>query len=249
MKRSLKNIERYRISGSDGTEGTVNDFLFDEEKWIIRYIEAGFKEIERPRILIPISTIKDIDWQQEMIKLNTNEGKIESSPDFDSHAPVSREYEKELIRHYDNDPYWQYNHLLPMDAHYYFPPRPIRVPDKDFHEEDLDTNLRSFKEVSGYRINGTDSKIGQVEDIIVDDGDWQIIYLIVDTSVWLPWSKKVVLSIDYLKSISFMKSEVNIELNADQIKHAPEFDPSHPIDMDYEKALNGYFSQLKHEKS
>lgn len=245
MKRSLKNIEEYRILGSDGTEGKINDLLFDEEAWIIRYIDSGFEDVRRRRILIPTSSLKTVDWQEKRIQLEIDKSKIESSPDLDKHSPVSREYEKKLIQHYGGGPYWPYNYLPPTYAHFYFPPRPIRVPDKEFNEDDLDTSLRSFKEVQGYRINGTDGKIGQVEDMIVDDADWQIIYLIIDTSKWLPWSKSVVLSIDWLKSISFMKSEVKVDLTADQIKHAPEFDPAHPMEMDYEEALDIYYKQLK----
>lgn len=249
MKRSLKNIEGYKIFGSDGTKGNLNDFLFDDESWIIRYIEAGFREIDRPRILIPRSSLKVVDWQQEKIELSFDKDKIESSPGLDQHAPVSREYEKNLIQYYKVDPYWPYTYLPPMDTQMHFPPRPLHIPDKDVHEEDPESKLRSYREVRGYRMHGADSKIGQVEDIIVDDEDWQIIYLIVDTSRWLPWSKSVVLSINWVKSISFMNSEMQVNLTADQIKHAPEFDPTHPIDMDYERALHDYYQKLKQETS
>jgi len=249
MKRSLRNIKGYKIIGSDGSEGNLNDFLFDDESWIIRYIEAGFREIERPRILIPRSSLRIVDWQQKTIELSFDKGKIESSPSLDRHATVSREYEKKLIQHYKVDPYWPYTYLPPTDTQMHFPPRPLHIPDKEVHKADLDSSLRSFREVRGYRIKGTDGKIGQVEDIIVDDEDWQIIYLIIDTSRWLPWSKSIILSINWVKSISFMNSEMYVRLTADQIKHAPEFDPSHPIDMDYEKALHEYYHELKQATS
>ena len=249
MKRSLKNIEGYEIFGSDGTKGNLNDFLFDDESWIIRYIEAGFLKIERPRILIPRSSLKEVDWQQEKIELSFDKSKIEASPGLDQHAPVSREYEKMLIQHYKVDPYWPYTYVPPTDTQLYFPPRPLHIPDKEIHEDDLDSHLRSYQEVRGYRMHGTDRKIGQVEDIIVDDEDWQIIYLVIDTSRWLPWSKDVVLSINWVKSISFINREIHVDLTADQIKQAPEFDPSHPIDMDNEKALHDYYKEIEQEVS
>jgi hypothetical protein len=108
----------------------------------------------------------------------------------------------------------------------------------------MESKLRSFREVKGYRIRARDGKMGQIEDMLVDDEDWQIIYLIIDTSKWLPWSKDVILSIDWMKTISYAEREVAIDLETEQIKNAPEFDPSHPIEMDYEKALRNYYSEI-----
>ncbi len=49
----------------------------------------------------------------------------------------------------------------------------------DLVEKDRDTSLRSFMEVKDHHINAIDGrKIGHFEDIIVDDSDWQIAYII-----------------------------------------------------------------------
>ena len=50
-------------------------------------------------------------------------------------------------------------------------------------ENEIETSLRSFREVKGYRIRARDGKLGQIEDMLVDDDDWQIVYLIIP----LPW--------------------------------------------------------------
>jgi len=251
MKRSLKNMIGYRIESPDGIKGKVKDFLFDEDSWIIRYLEADFQDIDhKTRVLIPRFHLKKPDWQERTFHLNLHKTDIESSPSLDEASPVSREFEKKLAEHYKIDPYWPYAYMPPAASSIYYPPRPLHVPTREIHEDDLDTSLRSFEEVRTYRIRGTDHHIGQVEDIIVDDQDWQIIYLIVDTSTWLPWSKKVVLSIDWLKKISYVNMEISIDMDKEHIKNAPVFDPSHPIDMDYEKALDAYFkNQIKHSTS
>ena len=244
MKRSLKNIKDYRIEDLDGIKGKVKDLLFDEDSWIIRYIETDIVDMDRAsRVLIPWFHLYKPDWQERTFHLNLHKTDLENSPTLDVASPVSREYEKKLAEHFNVEPYWPYMYMSPPTSSIYYPPRPLHVPAKEIHEEDLDTSLRSFEEVRHYRIRGTDEHIGQVEDIIVDDQDWQIIYLIVDTSRWLPWSKKVVLSIDWLKKISYVNKEVAIDLNKEQIKNAPEFDPSHPIEINYEKALDAYFQK------
>ena len=38
MLRSLKDLERYTVSATDGDIGSVKDFLLDDEHWTIRYL-------------------------------------------------------------------------------------------------------------------------------------------------------------------------------------------------------------------
>jgi hypothetical protein len=157
---------------------------------------------------------------------------------------VSREYEKKLFRYYGIDLYWPYAYTAPGGASIFYPPRPMNIPNKAVEEEDLDTNLRSFNEVRGYHIQALDGKIGHVEDIIVDDGDWQVVYLVIDTKNWVPWSKNVILSIDWLDKVSFINREVFVNLHSETIQKAPEIKHSHPIEMEYERALYEYYTDL-----
>ena len=43
MLRSLKDIEGYVVSASDGDIGKVADFLLEDDRWVIRYlvVETG----------------------------------------------------------------------------------------------------------------------------------------------------------------------------------------------------------------
>jgi hypothetical protein len=36
MLRSLKDLERYNVTATDGDIGTVANFLLDDERWTIR---------------------------------------------------------------------------------------------------------------------------------------------------------------------------------------------------------------------
>jgi hypothetical protein len=42
MKLSVKGIIGYTIKGVDEVKGKVKDFLFDEETWIVRYLDGDF---------------------------------------------------------------------------------------------------------------------------------------------------------------------------------------------------------------
>jgi hypothetical protein len=46
---------------------------------------------------------------------------------------------------------------------------------------DDDPHLRSIEAVTGYHIHASDGEIGHVEDFLVEDADWSIHYLVVDT--------------------------------------------------------------------
>ena len=236
MKRSIKILSGYSIEAIDGPKGKVKDFLFDEEAWIIRYIEADYGKLFKNRkVLIPKLFLKEPEWDKKHFPINLTKKNIESCPGLEEKMPVSREYEQLLSKHYSVDYYWPYVYNAPVTGSMYFPPRPLRPPAKIVSEEDLDTSLRSFREIKGYHIRAIDGKLGHVEDLIVDDDDWQIVYVIVDTSNWRPWSKKVILAIDWLDEISYVDKQVMISLNTETIKNAPEYDADRPIEVDFEK--------------
>ncbi|RPI46357.1 MAG: PRC-barrel domain containing protein [Bacteroidetes bacterium] len=245
MKRSLKNLKGYTIEAIDGPKGKVKDFLFDEDLWVIRYVEVDFGNIWNDRrVLIPRDYLGIPDWDDKHFPVSLNRSQIEKCPRLDEKMTVSREYEMEMSRHYNLDYYWPSGYVAHAGAPMYYPGRPLNPPSRIFHEDQLDTSLRSFNEVRGYKIRATDGKLGQVEDFLIDDLDWQIVYLIIDTRKWMPWSRDVILSIDMLNSISYMDQEVTIDLESDQIREAPEYDPSNPFDMDYERALREYYQEI-----
>jgi hypothetical protein len=248
MKRSLKDILGFSIEAIDGPKGKVKDFLFDEESWIIRYIEADFGNIfNAKKVLIPRNFLKQPIWNDKQFPIDLTKGAIENCPGLDEKLPVSRAYEMELSKHYEYDHYWPHSYVAPAGAGMYFPTRPLRVPTKMVDEKELDTSLRSFNEVRNYGINTIDGKLGHLEDIIVDDADWQVVYVVVDTSNWKPWSKKVLLSIAWLREISYVNGEISISLHSDTIKDAPAFESDKPIEASFEESLYRYYNKSFYE--
>jgi uncharacterized protein YrrD len=245
MKHSLKEIIGYTIETTDGTKGKVKDFLFDEDNWIIRYIEADFGGFFKDkRILIPfIELVSPPLLDSKHISLNITKEEIDACPTPEDKPTISREYEQELMKHYGYAGYWSSAYIHPSHPGLYYPARPVNVPPKEVSEEQLDTRLRSFKEVKGYHIQAIDGKLGHVEDMIADDADWQLIYLIVDTSNWRPWSKKVILLINWLEKISYKSREVFINVHTDVIKNAPEYDDTKPFELSFEEVLLDYYER------
>jgi hypothetical protein len=241
MKRSLKDLRGFAIETKDGKKGKIKDFLFDESKWTIRYIEADFGKLLSPqKVLIPKVFISQALWEKETFLIDLSSPEIDKCPDIDDHLPVSRKYEEELNKYYQIYPYWSGAYLGSTGG--YFPPRPIKVPSKIIAEDDVGTVLRSFKEVEGYHIKALDGTIGHIEDILIDDEDWQIIYAVIDTKNWMPWSKKVLVAVDWMDKVSYVQQEVELNLNTNTIESAPEYNPGDLMDTNYEKDLYDFYS-------
>ena len=63
-------------------------------------------------------------------------------------------------------------------------PARARAEIADARRSDDDPHLRSIAAVTGYHIHASDGEIGHVEDFLVEDADWSIHYLVVDTKNW-----------------------------------------------------------------
>jgi sporulation protein YlmC with PRC-barrel domain len=240
MKHSLKELTGYTVETTDGMKGKVKDFLFDEDNWIIRYIEADFGSFfKSKRKLLPVNVITDPLWKSKIFPLNISKEEVDNSPVPEEKPTVSREYEKKLMAYYDYAAYWDPDYTPPVHAGLFYPTRPLSLLEKN-----LDTKLRSFKTVKGYHILATDGQLGHVKDLLVDHVDWQIIYMVIDTHSWRPRSKKVIILINWFDRISYLSKEVSINLNRETIKNAPEFDTHKPVEQAYEEALAEYYERV-----
>lgn len=100
-----------------------------------------------------------------------------------------------------------------------------------------DPRLRAGRTVTGYRIEASDGSIGHVEEFLFEDHTWALRYAVIDTRNWLP-GRKVVISPDWISTVSWTQSRVYVDLTRDAIKAAPSYDPQAPFDEDYERQLH-----------
>jgi sporulation protein YlmC with PRC-barrel domain len=245
MKRSMNELRGYQIATKDGTKGTVKDFLFDEDQWVVRYLEADLGFIFPGRkILIPRIFLNEPDWSKHHFPVSLFKNDLDRCPSLDDKLPVSKKYEETLHGYYKIGTYWSMT-TLPMYA------APIvveRLGDKGLSsekesEKEANTRLRSFKEIRGYDIQAEDDTIGKIDDIIIDDQNWHFVYAVVDTSSWLPFSKKVLVGTPWMKEVSYLDRKIKIDLPVESIKSAPEFHPSEPVNAEYEKRLYDYYGR------
>lgn len=245
MKWSLKELIGFTIQATDGEKGKVYDILFDDETWIIRYVEADLGTLfSMERVLIPRFYLREPLWEEKHFPIELTVEKIKNSPNTDFDLPVSRKYEKELVEHYGLEPYWPVNIAAYAGKETMFNPDiPFNANKKIIAEDKVETSLRSFSEIRGYLINAVDDNFGHVEDLIIDDSDWQILYVVIDTKNIVPWSKQVMLPINLIDEISFVNNEVRINLPKGIIKNAPEYKPAVAINEAFEKLPGNFYSR------
>ena len=101
VQRSLKDLERYSVSATDGEVGHVVDSLLDDQHWAVRYlvVEAGSFFNGRRVLISPIS-FRKVDWATQQFHLALTMGKVNASPNIDTDKPVSRQHEREYNRYY-----------------------------------------------------------------------------------------------------------------------------------------------------
>ena len=95
------------IHATDGELGTVDEFYFDDETWVIRYltVETGGWLTGRQVLISPISVIH-ADWQAKRLDVALTKKQVENSPNIDTHQPVSRRLEAEYCGYYGYPYYW-----------------------------------------------------------------------------------------------------------------------------------------------
>ena len=244
MFRSLKNLERYVVSATDGDVGTVVNFLLDDERWVVRYmvVETGTFFAERRVLVSPIS-FRRADWSTHRFELALTMDKIKKSPSIETDRPVSRQHELAFHAYYGYPYYWGYSGISAMGS---YPSLLAVAPPNDIHAKDSDrsgdVHLRSARDVRGYDIHGSDGAIGHVDDFIVDDETWEVRYLVVDTSNWW-FGKKVLLAPHWANRISWDERAVFLDLSRQAIKSAPGWDADAAVNREYEARLYDYYGR------
>ncbi|HEY5961879.1 MAG TPA: PRC-barrel domain-containing protein [Polyangiaceae bacterium] len=241
MLRSLKALERYKVSATDGDIGHVEDFLLDDERWAIRYLVVKTNGLfDGDQVLITPISFRQVDWAAQQFDLALTREKVRDSPSVDTDKPVSRQHEWNFYQYYQYPHYWEHPGLWGTGAH------PELLATCGWKNEPVqrpaDVHLHSALEVRGYHIQGNDEAIGHVEDFVVDDETWEICYLVVDTSNW-GFGKKVLIAPRWATSISWEERKVHVSLSRELIKDSPEWDATDPINREYETRLYDYYGR------
>jgi PRC-barrel domain len=203
MLRNASAIKGYAIAANDGRLGTMSDFLFDDASWIIRWliVDTG-NWLSGRKVLLPLAALGQPDPARREFPVKLTMQQVKDSPDVDTDQPVSRQIQTYLYNHYGFYPY----------------------PNEE------DSHLRSVEAVTGYHIHASDGEIGHVADFLVEDSDWSIHEIVVDTKNWWP-GKNVLISPRLIREIDWMNNMVKLNVDRERVKDSPAFDASTTVDQ------------------
>jgi hypothetical protein len=92
--------------------------------------------------------------------------------------------------------------------------------------------------------HASDGEIGHVEDFLVEEADWSIHYLVVDTKNWWP-RKKVLISPHSIREIDWTDNLVNISVDRQRVKDSPAYDASVTVDRASENHFHKYYGDVR----
>jgi hypothetical protein len=98
--------------------------------------------------------------------------------------------------------------------------------------------LRSVRDLRRCTIHATDGSIGSVHDLYVDDRDWTVRFIVVDTGTWLP-GRRVLISPLSVREAS--PDELRVDLTRGQVEASPDVDTAQPVSRQQELALATYY--------
>jgi hypothetical protein len=106
--RSSLAVTRYDIQASDGSIGHVEDFLFDDQSWALRYLVIDTRNWwpGGKKVLVSTHWIDSIDWAAQSVQVSLTLEQVRNSPAFIDAAGVDRAFEQRLHDAHGRKGYW-----------------------------------------------------------------------------------------------------------------------------------------------
>lgn len=108
--------------------------------------------------------------------------------------------------------------------------------------------LRNASAIHGCAIQAIDGKISTVSDILFDQGNWLVHWLVVDTGDCLP-GRKLLLPASVLGHINLQKQEFAVRLTMEQIKNSPDINTDKPVSRQMETYVYDFYGWSDHDEN
>jgi len=223
MLQSMKQLYGSKLAALDGDMGHVKDFYFDDENWVVRYLVADTGSWLTGRlVLLTPHAFGTLDLADKTLHIKLLKKKIQDSPSIESHKPVSRQYEADYYTYYGWPTYWDGSAMWGIGGYpVVLPPSKKEMEiQKKYHHRD-DKHLRSMQAVTGYHIQSVDGEIGHVNSFMVDDKNWAIHELVIETGHWYS-GKEILIPTSKVKKISYEEAKVFVSLTKEDIQQTAE---------------------------
>ena len=250
MIQPISALKGFAMEASDGRMGNIVDFLFDDASWKVRWLVVDCGTwLKRRKVLIHPSAVSYVNLLDEQFEVNLTKARVEGSPEWGEHQPVSQRMQNRLYDYYGWDPLWGGPYLgaavggmaSPIAPTPYLGFQTGAAQSFDIDESELgEPHLRSVVEVIGYHIHALDGDIGHVEDLLLDEEDWRLRYFVVDTRDWW-FGKHVLIEAASVKDIEWSDRHVFLDVSRERVKSSPPWDPMVSFNELYRKQLHEHY--------
>lgn len=101
--RSSAQVIGYDVEARDGDIGHINDFLFDELTWQIRWVVVDTHNWLPDRlVLVSPSAVEKIDWEGRRAVFRVTRAAVEASPPYIRGAALTDEHVRHVQRHFES---------------------------------------------------------------------------------------------------------------------------------------------------
>ncbi len=105
--RSVDEVIGYHIQAVDNSVGHVDDFLIDDESWVLRYLIVDTRNIlPGKKVMLSLLWVSQVKWEESTVYMDVPERYIKEGPEFDPNEPINREKEEVLFDFYGRPRYW-----------------------------------------------------------------------------------------------------------------------------------------------
>ncbi len=242
MIHGIRKMHGFKIHATDAELGHVEDWYFDDEDWVVRYLVAktGFWFLGK-EVLISPHSVTAVDWEKREINVNLTKQQVEQSPEIDTPQPISRRKENEFHLYYNVPAYWG---GLGLWGHEMVPNgRPLDS-DTDNGEgcAEEDEHLRSVREVIGYRLHAVDGDIAQVNDFLFDEQTWALRYVLAHLT-GRSGGRGIVIPPKLVDHVVWTRAHVAVNASQEQILSAPALEKDRTtLDRDFETRIFSHYT-------
>jgi len=240
MEWNINHLIGHTLEATDGKIGKIEDFYFEDIHWDIRYfiVDTGNWLLDHKVLIAPVA-LDGSPTEKGNLRVHLSMDKIKTSPNIDTHKPVSRWEETELYEHYGWGQYWGTGFYAgsSLSVGTPFPvldQREDREANKMVDHSHDELHLRSTEGVKDYHLHALDGDIGHLTDFIFDDATWKITFLVIDTRNWLE-GQHVLIPIQSLIKIDWESSKIYLNLSISDIKNEKHF---HALEYQNENLLH-----------
>lgn len=241
MLISAEVLLRHQIEGKDGKLGMAKDIFFDSQTWTVRYLIIDPIEGLRDRqLLVPASLFNHPDWKNECQALpaSLTKDQAKNIPDIRPALPMSHRDEARILDYFGSGRYSESlnDKTSKLD--------PAVNEDDPIQASNRDPYLKSFKAADDFDVFATDSKVGKLEDFIVDTDSWTISSMVVDTDKCILPPRKLAVSPAWIVKLDGLTKRIHLDQSKNGVENFPDFDPTAPVNRENDTTLYDYYGRL-----